>query len=160
MLKRSISGASWLGSTCRSGVACTTASAPRSPGSRVRWRSDRSFVDSPKLSSTGTRSGTAGSFSGDSTASRLRSANSRRDIGWGSGVVDRHEDLTGDRRPERAILPVDGQDERPVERMLLLDLDLHTRPQSERVEELDDGRIDRTRHGADGAVARLERVER
>ena len=73
------------------------------------------------------------------------------------------EDLVGDGGAERAhggaAGSVDGQDEGPVEGVLLLYLDASTRAEAELVEEGDDVRIRRSGNGDDGDVARLEGIE-
>src|SRR4051794_6565330 len=82
---------------------------------------------------------------------------------WGEstrGGYPLHKDLLRDRAAERAVLAVDAQHERPVERVLLADLDPSAGTKPERVEERDDLRISGARHCDHRDVAGLEVVQR
>ena len=69
-------------------------------------------------------------------------------------------DLIGNGAAEGAIGAADGDHERAVERVLLLDLDLAAGDQSETVEEGSDLGIGGSGDGDDRPIARLEAVER
>src|SRR4051794_34978454 len=71
-----------------------------------------------------------------------------------------HKDLLRDGAAERAVLAVHPQHERPVEGVLLADLDPSARTQTQCVEEGDDLWIRGARYRDDGDVARLEVVQR
>src|SRR4051812_22326945 len=81
---------------------------------------------------------------------------------WGEstrGGYPLHKDLLRDRAAERAVLAVHAEHERPVEGVLLADLDPPAGTQTERVEEGDNLWIRGARYRDDGDVAGLEVVE-